>query len=61
MTGDDTILKKSVEEKVLALEKKIDRQEFKIFLAGRYDKLNAILEIFRERVDKTLKIGQQCF
>ena len=28
------------------LEKKIEKQEFKTFLSGKYDKNNAILEIF---------------
>ena len=28
------------------LEKKIEKQEFKTFLSGKYDKNNAILEIY---------------
>ena len=31
---------------LVEIEKKIDKQEFKIFLSGKYDKNNAILEIF---------------
>ena len=30
----------------IELEKDIDKQEFKTFLSGKYDKNNAILEIF---------------
>lgn len=35
-----------LEQKLQELDKKISRQEYKIFLSGKYDKNNAILEIF---------------
>jgi len=52
--GSLEVIKKDLEDlKILQdeglrveLEKKIDKQEFKIFLSGKYDKGNAILEIF---------------
>ena len=52
--GNLEVIKRDLEDlKVLQdeglrveLEKKIDKQEFKIFLSGKYDKGNAILEIF---------------
>ena len=34
------------EEALVKIAKKIERQEFKTFLSGKYDKSNAILEIF---------------
>jgi peptide chain release factor 2 len=42
----DESLKTEVENKIVILEGLIAKQEFKTFLSGKYDKNNAILEIF---------------
>ncbi|MCX6759969.1 MAG: peptide chain release factor 2 [Candidatus Nealsonbacteria bacterium] len=42
---DETIFE-GVEKKLKELENKIDKEEIKIFLSGKYDKNNAIMEIF---------------
>ena len=42
----DESLKTEVESKIIILEELIAKQEFKTFLSGKYDKNNAILEIF---------------
>lgn len=43
---EDEKLAGEIEEKVQGLKKKIDKEEIKVFLSGKYDKNNAILEIF---------------
>ena len=43
---EDENLEKELDKKFLEFEKEIEKQEFKIFLSGKYDKNNAILEIF---------------
>jgi peptide chain release factor 2 len=43
--GDDS-LRKEIERKYQKLEKKLQKEETKAFLSGKYDKNNAILEIF---------------
>lgn len=43
--GDES-LEKELEEKLLTLEEEINREEFKIFLSGKYDKGPAILSIY---------------
>jgi len=42
----DNSLQKDFENKLKDLEFKISKQEYKIFLSGKYDKHNAIVEIF---------------
>ena len=44
--GQDGSLKLEVSKKLEILKGLIEKQEFKTFLSGRYDKNNAILEIF---------------
>lgn len=44
-SGDES-LEKELEEKLLTLEEEINREEFKIFLSGKYDKGPAILSIY---------------
>lgn len=39
-------LEKEIKERIKELEKKIREKELKIFLSGKYDKKNAILQIF---------------
>ncbi|MDP2909619.1 MAG: peptide chain release factor 2 [bacterium] len=42
----DESLAIEIEEKINSLHEKIEKQETKVFLSGRYDKGNAIMEIF---------------
>jgi len=44
--SQDDSLKSEIGKKLEALDKLIEKQEFKTFLSGKYDKNNAILEIF---------------
>ena len=44
--GQDDSLKLEIGEKLEILKKLIEKQEFRTFLSGKYDKNNAILEIF---------------
>ena len=44
--SQDDSLKSEVEKKLETLKGLIEKQEFKTFLSGKYDKNNAILEIF---------------
>ena len=44
--GQDAKISEEIEKKSQELEEKIKKQEFKVFLAGKYDRNNAILEIF---------------
>jgi len=44
--GQDDSLKLEIEEKLETLEELIEKQEFKTFLSGKYDKNSALLEIF---------------
>ena len=44
--GQDESLNLEVEKKLKDIEELIEKQEFKTFLSGKYDKNNAILEIF---------------
>ena len=46
LAGEDQGLKKEIEEKLKDLEKKLDKEEIKVFLSGKYDKRDAILTIF---------------
>ena len=43
---EDEAMQVEVEKKFSELQKKIEKEEFRIFLSGKYDKNNAILEIF---------------
>lgn len=43
---EDIELKLNLSENLEEIEKDIEKQEFKIFLSGKYDKNNAILEIY---------------
>lgn len=43
---DDEAIQKELDEKYQNLEKEIEKEEFKTFLSGKYDKNNAILQIF---------------
>ena len=43
---NDEKLEKEVEKKILDLESRIEKQEIKIFLSGKYDKGNAVLSIY---------------
>jgi len=45
LSHDDS-LKSEIDKKLEVLGKLIEKQEFKTFLSGEYDKSNAILEIF---------------
>jgi peptide chain release factor 2 len=45
-SSEDKEMESDIEKKEEALEKKIEKQEFKVFLSGKYDKNNAILEIY---------------
>jgi peptide chain release factor 2 len=42
----DEKLEKELEEKIQGLEEKIKKEEFQIFLSGKYDRRSAILQIF---------------
>lgn len=42
----DEALKREIEEKILDLEKKISKEELRVFLSGKYDKGNAILSVY---------------
>ena len=42
----DESLEKEIENKLQKIEKEIEREETKVFLSGRYDKRNALVEIF---------------
>ncbi len=44
--SQDQTLALELEEKILSLEKKISKEELRIFLSGKYDSHNAILSIF---------------
>ncbi len=44
--GFDDETEKELTEKIDTLEKIIDKEEIKIFLSGKYDKRNAVLQIF---------------
>jgi len=44
--SQDDSLKLEIGEKLEILKKLVEKQEFKVFLSGKYDKNNAILEIF---------------
>lgn len=46
MGGMDDVLQKEIEKKLDALEKKLEKEEIKIFLSGKYDKGNAVLSIY---------------
>ena len=46
MAEEDDGLASEVQDKIIILEKEIKNQEAKVFLSGKYDKNNAILEIF---------------
>ncbi len=43
--GDESLIKE-IEEKEQSFRNKIKREEIKVFLSGKYDKRNAILQIF---------------
>jgi len=46
LAEEDDGLASEVQDKIIILEKEIKNQEAKVFLSGKYDKNNAILEIF---------------
>ncbi len=46
ISEDDEKLKEGLEKKCEILEKEIESQEFKIYLSGKYDRGDAIIEIF---------------
>ncbi|OGZ75546.1 MAG: peptide chain release factor 2 [Candidatus Staskawiczbacteria bacterium RIFCSPLOWO2_02_FULL_39_8] len=46
LTKSDENLKKELEKKWSVLKEKIAKEEFRIFLSGKYDRNNAIIEIF---------------
>lgn len=46
LTGDSMDLQAELQEKCEDLAKRIGREEFKVFLSGKYDRNNVILEIF---------------
>jgi len=46
LTGEDKKLAKEIEKKFRELESKIEKEEVKTFLSGKYDRNNAILQIF---------------
>ena len=46
MAGEDTALRGEIEEKLGSAGKKIEREEFKVFLSGKYDRGNAVLSIY---------------
>lgn len=46
LAKEDENLKIEFEKKLIELKEKIDKEELKFFLSGKYDKGNAILEIF---------------
>lgn len=46
ISKDDAGLEQEMEKKYAELLKKVEREEFKLFLSGPHDKNNAILEIF---------------
>ena len=46
MAGGDTALRGEIEEKLGSAGKKIEREEFKVFLSGKYDRGNAVLSIY---------------
>jgi len=46
IAGDDDDMRSELKEKCDKLKKVIEKQEIKTFLSGKYDKNNAILEIF---------------
>ena len=46
LAKEDEKLLKEIAEKSRSLEKEIEKEEIKVFLSGKYDKNNAILQIF---------------
>ncbi len=46
MAREDPVLEKEIEEKVGDLEKRIKKEEFKVFLSREYDKGDAILSVY---------------
>jgi peptide chain release factor 2 len=46
ISEEDEKIKSELEQKIVVVEKEIESQEFKKFLSGKYDKGNAIMEIF---------------
>lgn len=46
ISKEDKSFEKELDEKILQFQKEIAGQEFKVFLSGKYDKNDAILEIF---------------
>lgn len=46
LKNDDESLNAEFEEKLRDLHEKIEKEEFRIFLSGKYDKNDAIIEIF---------------
>jgi len=46
LVKEDAALQQEFEKKIGLLTQKIDKEEFRVFLSGKYDKSNAILEIF---------------
>ncbi len=44
--GLDDDLQKEIEKKLNALQKKLEKEEIKVFLFGKYDRKNAIMNIF---------------
>lgn len=46
MAHEDEIMQAEFKKKCKELQKKIEKEEFRIFLSGKYDKNDALLEIF---------------
>ncbi len=46
LSGEDENMQESLAEKTAEIQKHLEKQEFKVFLSGKYDKSNAIIEIF---------------
>ncbi len=44
--NEDEELQKEIQEKIEILEERLEKEEIKTFLSGKYDKNNAILQIF---------------
>lgn len=46
IAGDDTALNGEITGKIGKIEKRIEQEEFKVFLSGKYDRGNAVISIY---------------